>query len=334
MMNLGTLENMISREEDVQKIKEFEAPTLILTGWDFAGHGKKYAEKYDVDAIVCESSILYIKPKGGWKEREIRRDLYTSEDLELIKEVNNKLMTHIYEKMPNSVLLSQANEAGICYYINPRREEKKKLTEFIGEEPRAKTFKEKLVKKYPELENSVDIISEKELSLPDSVENRYRIEKVNAKYYTFRPYRLEIKDGKLKVFLDSEQKEEWQFKDIEEIVQGLWDNGLGILSLREYLRIAPQTDGCIDVFPKTKRQTWREAIEKADLGEFNYIFYLSMNTESDIPFIVDAYREYEDRFYALGSKDTSSGLKRAGVISKETISGALEFIKKEGSNSK
>lgn len=326
MMDLGTLDKMVVFEQDIQKLRNFEGAKVILTGWDFSGHGRKYAEKYDVNAIVSESSILHKRPKEGWGKGEPERiALHTDEDIKLVKQINYKLIEKIYAKYRESVLLSQADEKSICYYINPPGRVIDDLQEFVvKEEIRAKRFREDLIGKWPKLSAGIDVISDKELKLPDNIDNRYLVEKVNARYRTFKPYRLRIIDKSIYVKLDATQKVEWKYEDVEEVVQGLWAKGLGVISAPEYIRITPQPDVCIDVFARTKIQTWRQAIAKAGLEEFTPIFYLSRETKSDIPLIVDGYSK--ENFYALASEKMPQQFRSMGVVEAKTITEALNFV--------
>ena len=329
MMDLGTLIARVLSEKETSRIRDFKGGKLILTGWDFKGQGKKAAEKYNVNAIVCESSVLYIKAEGIYKK--ITPPLHTPEEIKFVKHANFEIMNRIYQVEPSSVLLSQANEEGVCYYINPHRTVKEKLEEFKSpEEVDAGSFKKRLIEDYRVNSNDIEIIDKMKLRIRDSIENRYYIEKINAKYRTFRPYHLEPKEEYIHVSLNPEQKVEWKPEEVNtilrnKIVQELWSDGLGTLSVHEYLRIAPQNDVCIDIFARTKREVWQEAIRKANLDKYPYVIYISKGTISDIPLIADGLSK--KNFFALGPSDMPEGLKAAGIFPKaDTISQAIEFI--------
>lgn len=326
MMDLGTLNKMGEVEKTAGCLREFEGAKMIFTGWDFKGKGKLSAEKYDADVVVCESSILYEKPEQGWLTGEPRKALLFGEtEKDKVKHANYEVMNQIYQRDEKAILLSQGNEVGVCYYINPPIQVFEKLKPFMALKEIAASEFATLLSKCGVRPSEIEVISPLAIRLPDNKENRYYVEKTNAMYRTFKPYRMKFGSGSIFLELDAEQKSEFTYSDLTEVVEQLWSRGIGQISLEEYLRIIPQDDICIDIFPRAKRETWREALRRTGLDRYRYSFYISAKTDSDIPFIVNGY--HEKHFYALAPSDMSDGLRHAGVIPKaNTMEQALSFI--------
>lgn len=317
----GTVDVKRLTSGEVQAVKELRAKGIalvVITGWNFdqKGPSKEIRDKLDPDALITESSILYIRPNLGWDVGKPEREpLFGNDDIRYVKRANAILLDQIisYAKGigTKAVFYSQGNEAGICYYVTPPDDILGNLRPMrAAQEPTTEQFYNFFEK------HSINVLSgsSDNLKLRDTEESRYWVEKLNAKYRTFLPYSLDTMEKKDIIILNLKPKiPRIRFRpdDLQRIVDLSWDAGK--LSPEEHRRIKPQKDVCIDIFCQPKEDTWLEALRKAGFyKEHRPILFISKGTQSDIPLIIKGLGMRN--FQAFGSEeDISQALRDVGV---------------------
>lgn len=340
VMSLGTLDKAQLSEVEEGQLRNFKGLKILFTGWDFERCRRdRVVEKYNLSAIVSEGCILYTKRQDkvqSWK----RTEFYTEEDVETIKSINGLILDEIYFVDCNSVLLSQGDEVSVCYYVNPPQETEHIWERLRGaEEVIAPQFRDHLLEMCPTIEEAdIHVMNEARLDLPDTRDNRYAVEKVNARYRTFREYalRFEQRSGQGYLVVDLRPETcprlplEATYKRLASIVARARLNPNYDLSSRAWDRVIPQRDGCIDIFARTKEESWEQVLEKLEAtGLYNAqmpIFYISRGTESDIPFIRAGYLRGNFCAFGLSNVITSNLLRVAGVVVKRNFHEILDAI--------
>jgi len=310
----GTLDKPRLPEKETSLVKNFRGKKVVITGWDFASKGRVIAENYDLDAIVTEGCILYLKDVNrGWGQdaKLTKFKLFQDTDLNLVKKINN-VITYTLQTYTRELVVfrSQGNEYGVCYYINPPDSIVENLKSYTPEEIGIRDFKYKLESKFKVKTEE----TKGKLKILDTPDNRYFVEKINGLYRTFRSYSLSFHDeGHQYILVDlnpAEPMQKFTFEDVQRIAKQpfIADN----LSFDEYMRIAPQADVCIDIFCQPKVRTWQKGLEKAGISKDSPIYYVSKGTEADVLLILDGYAR--GNFFAFGSNDMPERLKEIKVM--------------------
>jgi hypothetical protein len=302
----GTIEE--ARLEEADLIRGFAGKKVVLTGWDFKSKGRLTAKKYDLDAIITESCVLYLKDKDkGWEEnaKPQRFELFEKSDVDLVKKINSKILEAIFKyakyAKTNIVFRSQRNECGVCYYIN---NVPKKLEKMIAPEIGIATFKVHLEETFRVKAEGI----EGKLRLPDTEDNRYFVEKNNGIFRTFGSYSLAFQNGHILVDLNPPKpKRDFKYEDVKGIIKEARPE----LAFGEYIRVAPQSDICIDIFCRPKEQTWKRGLKKLGVSKDNPVFYISKGTESDAMMILNGY--IRGNFFAYGTYQIPEKLKQINV---------------------
>jgi len=326
LTSIGVIGSEEIKDDEIKSLLNKFEEIVIITGWDFKTRGKKEAEKYNAKYILCENCILYEKLNNQFKQVACFCD---DESLKLVKEINRYTIHTILEYAEQNnikpvVFFSQGDEKSICYYINPPEKIRKELKKYEETKDFGTSEFIKEVEKLCRIEGKEKgNVVEFPKPLDSQVEAAllYIIEKVNARYRTFRPYSIDFQNDKILVDLNPpEEYKEFSYKDVENIVEMVLDKMMKDKKDIEkvYNRIVPQKDICIDIFCKTKDEVLGslldKILEKKKIGDKDTLFvYLSKGTESDIPMIFKGYSS-KYKFIALGTDDISERLKRAGVI--------------------
>jgi hypothetical protein len=317
----GTIDVKRLTSGEVQAIKELRAKGIalvVITGWNFDQKGptKEIRDKLNPDALITESSILYTRPNLRWDVgKPVRVPLFGNDDIRYVKRANAILLDQIisYAKAigTKAVFYSQGNEAGVCYYVTPPDDILENLRSMQAtKEPTTEQTRNFLAEHGI---NGISLSSDS-LTLRDTEESRYWLEKLNAKHRTFLPYSLETieEENLIKLYFKPRIPEtKLRSDDLQRIVDLSWNAGK--LSPEEHRRIKPQKDVCIDIFCRPKEDTWLEALKKAGFyEERRSILFVSKGTQSDIPLIIKGLGMRN--FRAFGSEeDISQALKDTGV---------------------
>ena len=336
VMSLGTLNKAQLSEVEEGQLKNFRGLKILFTGWDLERCKRdKVAEKYNLSAIVSEGCILYTKRQDKGQRWE-KTKLYQEEDVEAVKSINELILDEIYFVDYNSVLLSQGDEVSICYYVNPPQETEHIWERLRGdEEVTALQFGGHLLEMCHTIKKSdIRVMNKACLSLPDTKDNRYAVEKVNARYRTFREYalRFEQRSGQKYLFVNLRPETcprpplATTYERLVAIVDRARLNPNYSLSSKAWGRVIPQGDGCIDIFARTKEESWGQALEKLKATR-KPVFYISRGTESDIPFIRAGYLRGNFCAFGLSNVITSSLLKVAGIVVKKDFREILDAIR-------
>lgn len=359
LFSIGTLDK-VRRDYRMKQLREFEGNKVIFTGWNFE-RAKKEADDCNASAIICEASIFYLRkrdPVGGhWTAGT---PFYTEKDLERAKHLNKLMLDEICFLDREPILFSQGDEVSIDYYVNPPEKSYDKFPQWQTKAPSkdAPMFRKHLVEDYGINEKDISIIGENGtcLKLADSVNNRYFVEKVNARYRTFTSYSLRFEqiEGEAYIIVDLDHvqldkklrkkwssKQDWSCEILEKVITRAKNNPLGSLSDEDWGYITPNPDSSIDILAQTKDKSWKQGLkelEKQNLYRKKMpVFYISNATESDRPFVVKAYSDPSVKFCAFGLSEMfredlrrSTPLIAAGVIVKDELEQILDVIRPTG----
>lgn len=341
--SVGTLDRARLSDVEEGQLRSFKGVKILFTGWDFKRSKRdKLIDMYDLSGVVSEGSILYTKCQDearGWK----RTVLCKKEDVDVVKRLNELILDEIYFVDSSSLLLSQGDEISICYYVNPSKKIEHVWQRLRDtEEVTASGFKACLWEMCPTIkEADIHVVNDACLEMPDTRDSRYYVEKVNAKYRTFREYalRFEERQGQryLIVKLEPERPDrpssEETYQCLVAIIARAKLNPNNDLSPADWDRVIAQSDGCIDIFARTKEESWEQLLEQLEaIGFYDArmpIFYISRGTESDIPFIRAGYLRGNFCAFGLSNVITSNLLKVAGVVVKRSFHEILDTIEQK-----
>lgn len=360
---MGTLEKSLEKG-DIQKINRFKGVKILVTGWDMRSIEKLLSKRARSVAfsrwyVVAEHCLLsslttqHGKCQLGDKER-----LYDENGLEIdyVKACNMILVESILDHRRGPVyFLSQGNEAGICYYLNPPLNIWQTLKDYhlvsTEECDVGSSLYQRFGFKSENVPSALHIMKfptrdehAKELLL-------YAIARVNAESRTFLPYSLKFDRNSvaLEVLREAEVEklspsETFTFEDIKKItqealikIQGKYRESVELLP-KLLKRIQPQDDIAIDIFCKTKDEVLETLLSKVinkekrrrnlAKGRLPLVVYISSGRETDIPMILTGY-DLGYPFVAVGPQRISDRLKDAGVVpAGETLGEVIELLQK------
>lgn len=298
----GTIDEQRLTEHEENKFQEFvdNHTVVVMTGWDLSDMGSEIKETYEPDVIVSEGgSVAHRAPQ--YEHHEL------FEDLNSVKKGTTAVFKQIDRLLgKEAVLLSQANRASSCFYINPPKElyESKLKKKQAPESCSIENFCLQMTER-TDL-NPQPIRREGHIGKFDySEENLYIFEKFQAQERTFQPYRiLNISEDSVTFELLSGEvfnQDEYSSlvkpgDDPPPVIASIAYEARKRLSDSAAKRIQPQTDHCIDVFAKRKD----EALDRKfwDITGIDYesdnIMYLSKGTRSDLG-LIDAFVEYAEK---------------------------------------
>ena len=347
---MGTLLGHVSAE-DVQAISEFSGVKILITGWDRRSSEKilrrfrQQHPKLELERwyLVCEHCILYSLTKEGKVEQERVVKLYDEGALDsyYVMMLNRILVERILDDQEQQekplYFMSQPNEAGICYYINPPHEAYSELENyglFSSEETNLEKFLTEAFGIYSESDPSSPVIK---FSAQDRKAREllwYAIARGNGKVRPFLPYTLKFDEKSVTLQLFEKEKVEsldvdatFNFTKLRELKKGMLEEVAKekYEYRRDYelflKRIQPEVDSSIDIFCKAKPEVLQDILSKVIDRESEQGrpidkllgVYLSPDRETDIPTILEGYNLDCD-FIAVGPKKLKPELENAGVM--------------------
>jgi len=333
----GTIDEERLTEIERRNFQQFvdNHTVVVMTGWNISDKGGEIAQTYSPDVVVTEGgSICHSAP--SFEPQDLFDSLVSVEKgtAAIFKQIDRLLGKE-------AVLLSQANQASTCIYINPPKnlyEDELKIEGGC---------------KNRSIENFCLQMAERTDVKPQPIrqeghigrfayseKNLYEFEKFQSQECTFQPYRiLDITEDSVTFQLLSE--EVFNQDDYSPLANGHAGPPSLISSIafeaKERLtesvgqRIQPQTDYCIDVFAQRKEEALGSQfldISGIDI-ETDNIIYLSKGTRSDLS-LIDAFVEQADKygtkFAGKATTDAPSEIRNHPYVAEHDVDSPAKIL--------